>query len=68
MALQQKISSQVRKVYKLKATLLTSSLRANDLFESLRQRAFSGELFKGQATAAALPRKTVTTSQPELFD
>jgi type I restriction enzyme S subunit len=68
MALQQKISSQVRKVYKLKATLLTSSLLADDLFESLRQRAFSGELFKGQATAAALPRKIVTTSQPELFD
>lgn len=41
----------------------------DNLFYSLQQRVFNGELFNGKGTAAAaLPRKTVTTSQPELFD
>lgn len=42
--------------------------RQSLLFHSLQQRAFKGELFNGKATAAALPQRIMSTSQPELFD
>ncbi|HEX8177772.1 MAG TPA: restriction endonuclease subunit S [Pyrinomonadaceae bacterium] len=40
----------------------------DDLFHSIQQRAFSGELFNGKATAAALQHRASTASQTELFD
>lgn len=41
---------------------------SDNLFHSLQQRAFNGELFNDKATAAVLPQKTMTPLQPELFD
>jgi type I restriction enzyme S subunit len=66
--LQKQFAGWVRKVKALAEKYSIALNKSNDLFSSLQSRAFSGELFNGKATAAALPPKTVTISQPELFD
>jgi type I restriction enzyme S subunit len=65
---QEAFASKVDKIRKLKNRFDQSARKLEGLFYSIQQRAFDGELFNGKATAATLPRKTVTTSQPELFD
>jgi type I restriction enzyme S subunit len=65
--LQVKFSKVVTIVKKLREQQCSSASRSSDLFGSLQQHAFNGELFNGKATAA-LPQQTMTTSQPELFD
>lgn len=54
------------RLFALRNKLQNAEDLASNLFTSLQQRAFNGELSNGKA--AGLPRKPVTTSQPELFD
>jgi type I restriction enzyme S subunit len=66
--LQKRFSEYAAKLQCLEGKQEDSLSKLNNLFHSLQQRAFKSELFDGMATAAALPRKLTTTSQPELFD
>ena len=66
--LQRKFSEYATKLRCFEGKQKESLSKLDDLFHSLQQRAFNGELFNGKATATALPQKTMTTSQPELFD
>jgi type I restriction enzyme S subunit len=66
--IQKKFALRAEQIKSIRENQNHALIHLNNLFHSLQQRAFNGELFNGKATAAVLPQKAMITSQPELFD